>query len=351
MTLDELVYDFSQFQFKRYKAEQVFKWLYSDIRSFNEMTNLSKDFRSFLDKNYEIVESNVVNRLVSSDGTIKFVLKFSDNSVVESVLMKYKYGNSICISTQVGCKMGCKICANSLSSFFRNLDSSEMYAQISEISKNEGLKISNITLMGIGEPFDNYDNVIKFIKIITSNKGKSLGARKISVSTCGIPEKIKKFADEKLGVTMSVSLHAANDSLRNEILPVNRKFGLAKLIDACRYYNFKTNKRISFEYIMLDKINDSRQDAFMISELLKGLVAHVNLIPMNKIFVRNFSCHRYIEKIKSGICFSELKSSPSEKIHNFAATLLSLGIKVTIRRTLGLDINASCGQLRAVYSL
>lgn len=329
MNLNELIEDFLSFGLKKYKAEQTFKWISRGVYSFNEMTDLSKDLREFLNSKYEILSSKIVRREVSSDGTIKFAIMFNDGSIVESVLMKYKFGNSICVSTQVGCKMRCKFCANSDLSFSRNLLPSEIIMQIQEVSKSENINISNVTLMGIGEPFDNYDNVVKFLHIVTCQKGMSIGARRISISTCGLVDKIKKFADEKLGVTLSISLHAMKNDLRNYIMPVNRIYDLDKLHDACKYYNSKTNKRISFEYIMLKNMNDSKQDADLLAKFLKNLIFHVNLIPANNVGS------------------SELMSCPIEKVYVFASWLISSGINVTVRRTLGSDINASCGQLRA----
>ena len=328
MTLEELIDDFSRIGLKKYKAEQTFKWLSRGANSFNEMTDLSKEHRDLLDSNYEILTAKIVKKQISNDGTVKFAISFEDGSIVESVLMRYKFGNSVCVSTQVGCKMRCKFCANSNLSFFRNLSPSEIILQIQTISKSENIPISNVTLMGIGEPFDNYDNVMKFLHIAISQKGMNIGARRISISTCGIVDKIKKFADENLGVTLSVSLHAVKNSLRSSIMPINRSYDLEKLHDACKYYNQKTNKRISFEYIMLYGVNDSKKDAELLSEFLKGLIFHVNLIPGNNVG-------------------NDLMGTPLEKVHIFASWLIKFGVNVTVRRTLGSDISASCGQLRA----
>ena len=329
ITLDELIKEFLSLGIKKYKAEQVFKWLSKYVTSFEEMSDLSKDLRDFLDSRYEILSASVLKREISKDGTIKFAIMFDDGSVVESVLMKYKFGNSICVSTQVGCKMRCEFCANSNLSFYRNLSVSEIILQVQIVSNYEKVNISNITLMGIGEPFDNYDNVIKFINIATCQKGMNIGARRISVSTCGIVDKIRKFADEKLGVTLSVSLHSVKDDLRSKIMPINRFHNLESLHDACKYYNLKTNKRISFEYIMLKNINDSKDDAKLLAKFLKDLIFHVNLIPANNVGSGN------------------LAPCSIEKVHIFANWLINYGINVTVRRTLGSDISASCGQLRS----
>ena len=329
MTLDEIIKDFESFGLKKYKAEQVFRWISKNIKSFDEMSDLSKDLRLFLSDKYEIIDIKLIKKVTSTDGTVKFAFSFQDGAIVESVLMKYKFGYSVCVSTQVGCKMHCKFCANSISIFSRNLSTSEIISQVQEISSIENVNISNITLMGVGEPFDNYDNVIKFIKIASSQKGMNFGMRRISVSTCGICDKIIKFADERISATLSVSLHSVDNHVRSNIMPINRAFNLNKLKEACKYYNDISNKRISFEYIMIKGINDSKQDAKNLSSFLKGLISHVNLIPANNI------------------SYNGLSSTSIEKIHIFANWLMSFGVNVTIRRTLGSDINASCGQLRS----
>lgn len=328
-SLEELIVDFEKMGLKKYKAEQTFKWLSKNVKSFDEMSDLSKELRSILSEKYKIVCVEIVKKVVSNDGTVKFALKLEDGSIIESVLMKYKFGYSICVSTQVGCRMRCKFCANSSLSFSRNLFPSEILSQVQEVSSYENITISNITLMGVGEPFDNYDNVIKFIKIASSQKGMNVGMRRISVSTCGLSNRIIDFANEKLSVTLSVSLHSVNNNIRNEIMPINRAYNLEELKKACKYYNKISNKRISFEYIMLNNINDSKKDAECLARFLKGLISHVNLIPANNIKDSN------------------LKAPSNEKIHIFARHLMSFGVNVTVRRTLGNDINASCGQLRA----
>lgn len=329
MTLEEITVDFLSLGLKKYRAEQVFKWVSKGIKSFESMTDIPKDLQILLDSNYKIISAKITNREVSKDGTVKFAIMFEDGAIVESVLMRYKFGNSVCVSTQVGCKMRCKFCANSEFSFSRDLLPSEIIEQITMISERESVNVSNVTLMGIGEPFDNYENVMKFIKIATFQKGMNIGARRISVSTCGLVDKIFRFADENLGVTLSVSLHSVTDEVRSAVMPINKIYNLEKLHNACEYYNKKTNRRISFEYIMLKGINDSKDDAKRLANFMKGLIFHVNLIPANSMN------------------FGELVSPSLERVHLFAKWLINLGVNVTVRRTLGSDISASCGQLRS----
>lgn len=331
MTLEELIDDFASMGLKKYKSEQTFKWISKNVKSFDDMSDLSKDLRLILKQKYKIISAKILKRLESKDGTKKFIFELEDGAVIESVLMKYKFGYSVCASTQVGCKMRCKFCANSNLTFSRNLSASEILSQVQEISSTEGVTVSNITLMGVGEPFDNYENVIKFIKIATSQKGMSIGMRRISVSTCGLCDEIIRFADEKISATLSVSLHSVDDKVRSCIMPINKAFGVEELKKACRYYNEVSNKRISFEYIMLEGINDSKKDAKNLSIFLKDLISHVNLIPANNV--------RY----------NGLSATSIERVHIFANWLMSFGVNVTVRRTLGPDIDASCGQLRAKF--
>ncbi|MDR1240616.1 MAG: 23S rRNA (adenine(2503)-C(2))-methyltransferase RlmN [Oscillospiraceae bacterium] len=333
MMPEELEKEFELVGLKRYRVFQVISWLASGSLSFDEMTDLPKELRVYLKQNYKIINSKIAKKHVSPDGTTKFLLELPDGNCVESVLMKYKYGCAICVSTQVGCRMGCRFCASSTGRFCRNLEVSEIISQIEVVQKSENIKVSNITLMGIGEPMDNYENVVKFLKIASLPKGMNIGARRVSISTCGIAEKIKEFADERLGTTLSVSLHAADDCSRDYLMPINRKYNLDCLMKFCRYYILKTSRRISFEYMLLDGVNDSKRDALKISDLLRGMIAHVNLIPANNLEIDSFKKH--------------IKPSSAEKIEKFAKTLLKLGLRTTVRRTLGADIGASCGQLRA----
>ncbi|MDR2074371.1 MAG: 23S rRNA (adenine(2503)-C(2))-methyltransferase RlmN [Oscillospiraceae bacterium] len=327
MLLNEIEDKFVDLGLKKYKALQVFRWLAAGAESFSEMSDIAKETRAMLESQYIILKAEPVEQHKSADGTFKYLLRFSDGNCVESVLMKYKYGFALCISTQVGCRMRCRFCANSKGTFVRNLTPSEMLSQVQSVQKILGIRVSNITLMGIGEPFDNYQNVLKFLKIVCSDKGFAIGMRHVSVSTCGLPEKIRLFAKERLGVTLSVSLHAVEDEIRNKIMPINNKIGLDKLIDSCKYYTSRTGRRVSFEYAMVDGVNDSERDSERLARLMRGIISHVNLIPINN----------------TG---SEFRPSSKEKIERFAKILLSSGVKVTVRRVLGADINASCGQLR-----
>lgn len=328
--LDELKREFGNFGQPSYKAEQVYKWLHNKgASSFFEMTDISKKGQLFLDENYDIMSATVEKKLMSEqDNTVKYLFKFSDNSLIESVLMEYNHGYCICVSTQAGCKMGCRFCATGKEIFLRNLKASEMLVQIHQVQKDLGIRISNVVLMGMGEPLDNYDNVVRFLKLVTSKEGLNIGMRHISVSTCGITDKIYKLADLKLQITLALSLHAPNDEIRNKIMPISRKYKLQELIESCKYYSEKSNRRICFEYVMIKDLNDSESCAYQLAELLKGTLCYVNLIPLNAIQEFNY------------------KKSTMENIKKFAGILKSKGITCTIRRTLGSDINASCGQLR-----
>ena len=329
MYLSELKKDFSNNDQPLYKALQVYRWLSKGIETFNQMTDISKDMRKFLESKYYISVADIENKLVSKyDDTVKYLFRFNDNALVESVIMKYKHGYSICISTQVGCKMNCDFCATGKSGFFRNLKASEMLSQIQSAQKDLNIRISNIVLMGMGEPLDNYDNVIRFLKLVSSDEGMNIGMRHISLSTCGLVDKIYDLADLKLQLTLSVSIHAPNDYIRNKIMPINKVYNINVLLEACRYYSDKTNRRISFEYAMINNFNDSENCAKELAKRLSGIICHVNLIPVNSVNESNY------------------KKSNSSKLNNFVKILKISGITATIRRTLGSDINASCGQLR-----
>ncbi|MBQ5562481.1 MAG: 23S rRNA (adenine(2503)-C(2))-methyltransferase RlmN [Clostridia bacterium] len=325
----ELKEKFAEMGEPAYRASQVYKWLHSGVKSFDEMTNISKKLRESLMEKYYISNAAIEKKLVSSyDDTRKYLFSFSDGEMVESVLMKYHHGYTSCISTQVGCKMGCTFCATGQSGFSRNLTASEMLSQIQAEQEDNDIRISNIVLMGMGEPLDNFDNVIRFLKLVSSENGMNIGMRHISLSTCGIVPRIYELADMKLQLTLSVSLHAPNDQIRSRTMPVNRKYNISELLKACKYYSDTTSRRISFEYAMIDGVNDSEACAAELAKRLKGILSHVNLIPVNTV---------------SGTGYEKSKK---ESIRKFIAVLEKSGITATVRRTLGSDINASCGQLR-----
>lgn len=331
MTIDEIVSDFLNISEKKYRAKQVYEWIVKGASSFDEMTNLSKPFREKLNLIYEIPRVLIETKRVSSDGTIKYLFKMPFGGYIESVIMKYKHGNTICISTQVGCKMGCAFCKTGELGFKRNLLPSEMIGQIQEAEKDLNAKISNIVLMGMGEPLDNYENVVKFLKMISSEDHLNIGMRHISLSTCGIVDKIYKLAEENMQLTLSISLHASNDETRKKIMKIANRWSISELVEACKYYIKKTGRRISFEYIMIDGVNDKPADAEKLVKLLKGVLCHVNLIPLN------------------GENNANLKRSSKNCIYRFKNMLEAENISATIRRTLGEDIEGACGQLRAMH--
>ena len=328
-TLNELKEELKNMGEKPFRAEQVFKWLFSDrVETFEEMTNLSIDLRNKLSEKYRIGKFNIVRKLESIDGTKKYLFDILDGNAIETVLMSYHHGYTICVSSQVGCKMGCKFCASSKIPFIRNLTSGEIIEQILAVERDAKIKISNIVFMGIGEPLDNYDNVLNSISIINNPKGLNIGARHISISTSGIVPKIYELAQQDLQCTLSISLHATTNEKRNTMMPINKKYPIEELIKACKDYINKTNKRISFEYALAKQNNDNLEDAKRLVGLLKGLLCHVNLIPINQI--------------ENGI----YKKSTNENIIKFRDYLNEKGIVATIRRELGSDIEAACGQLR-----
>ena len=315
-----------------FRTKQVFTWLHKGCRSFDEMTNLSKNLRQKLDDAFYITVPQVVRKQESQkDGTIKYLWRLRDGNCVESVLMRYRHGNSICISSEVGCAMGCAFCASTKGGLVRRLTPSEMVDQVLFSSLDSGLEISNIVLMGIGEPLDNYDTVLRFLELINSPDGMNIGMRHISLSTCGLVDRIYQLADAKLQLTLSVSLHAPLDEIRSKLMPVNRKYNVEKLLEACKVYFEKTGRRISFEYAMIRDVNDSVETARILAGKLSGIAAHVNLIPLNNI-----------EE-------SPLKPSTRKAVAEFQQELERHGIPATVRRTLGGDIDASCGQLRRKY--
>lgn len=314
---------------KSYRAEQVFKWLYVEkVNTFEEMTNISLELRKKLKENFELTMYKIKTKQSSKDGTKKYLLELKDGNAVETVLMEYKYGKTICVSTQVGCKMGCKFCASTGLPFVRSLTSAEIVEQILIIEKDENIRISNIVFMGIGEPFDNYENVINAIRILNNQKGLSIGARHISISTSGLVPYIYKLADENIQCSLSISLHCTDNKKRSELMPINRKYNIEELLKACKYYIEKTNRRISFEYALISGENDTTKDADGLIKLLKGILCYVNLIPVNKIENEPF------------------KKTNDKNILKFRDYLNENGINATVRRELGSDIDAACGQLR-----
>ena len=312
-----------------FRAKQVYTWLHKGVRSYEEMSNLPKSLRDALSQQFPICAPEVVRKQESQkDGTIKYLWRLSDGNCVETVLMRYHYGNTVCISTEVGCRMGCAFCASTLGGLVRKLEPFEMLDQVLFTQVDSGQPISHIVLMGIGEPLDNFDNVMRFLELVNSADGMNISMRHISLSTCGLVPKIDELAKYKLQLTLSVSLHAPNDEIRNTIMPVNKAYPVEELLAACRRYYDATSRRISFEYAMIDGVNDSEENAKELIRRLKGLPAHFNLIPLN-----------HVEE-------SPLKPSSRNAVAKFQKTLENSGIPATVRRTLGGDIDASCGQLR-----
>ncbi len=328
-TLEELKQELISLGEKPYRAEQIFTWLYKEkVKSIDDMTNLSLELREKLKQNYTMCNYEILKKQESNDGTIKYLFDVLDGNAIETVLMQYHHGKTICVSSQIGCKMGCKFCASTGIAFVRSLTSGEIVEQLIAVEQDIGDTISNIVFMGIGEPFDNYENVMHAIKILNHPKGLNIGARHISVSTSGVVPRIYDFANEPFQCTLSISLHATNNEKRSQMMPVNNAYPIEELIKACKHYIAKTNKRISFEYALAKDNNDNLEDAKALVYLLKGMICHVNLIPINKIENGKF-----------------VKSS-NKNIIKFRDYLNDHGIVATIRRELGSDIDAACGQLR-----
>ena len=314
---------------KKYRAAQLFKWLHSGVTSYDEMTDISKVFREKLKEISYVSTLEIEQKLISKlDGTVKYLFRLPDGNSIESVVMRYKHGLTICISSQVGCRMGCRFCASTIGGLYRSLTAGEILNQLLFVEKDLGERISNIVLMGIGEPLDNYDNVITFLHNVNNEKGRNIGYRHITLSTCGIVPQIYRLADEKLPITLTISLHAPNDRIRNTIMPISYKYSIDELIRACKYYTEKTGRRLSFEYSLISGVNDSAENARELARLVRPLGAHVNLIPVNKVEERSY------------------RHGSRDDINAFCAQLTEKGINATIRRELGSDISASCGQLR-----
>ena len=332
MTLAELQDAFAALGEPKFRAKQVFAWLHRGAVSFEAMTNLSKHLRETLDSLYFINKPTVARKQISRlDGTIKYLWRLRDGNCVESVVMQYHHGNTVCISSEVGCPMGCKFCASTIGGLVRRLEPSELLDQVLFSQLDSGLPISNVVLMGIGEPLDNFDNVMRFLELVNSPDGMNIGMRHISLSTCGLVDKIEQLAERDLQLTLSVSLHSPDDESRSKIMPVNRRWPVDTLLSACRDYFAKTGRRISFEYTMIDGVSDSPEQAQLLAKKLAGMGAHVNMIPLNNV-------------TESG-----LHTSSRQAIRRFQTILEEHGVTATLHRTLGSDIDASCGQLRRKY--
>lgn len=330
MTLEELTAEFDGLKIPKFRAKQVYEWLHKHLAAdYDEMTNLPKALRNELNEKFPIYGCKIAKKQVSQlDKTVKYLFALHDGDFVESVVMKYKYGYTICVSSQVGCKMGCAFCASTLGGFKRCLLPGEILSQLYCAQRDIGERISHIVLMGMGEPLDNFDNVMRFIGLITDEKGLNISMRNISLSTCGVVPKIKELLDRRLQLTLSISLHAPNDELRSKIMPINRSYHVDELISVCRKYAAETSRRISFEYAMLSGVNDSDECAYELASKLKGMLCHVNLIPVNEV------------------AESPFKPSSPQQVEKFVEILSKKGINATVRRKLGSDIDASCGQLR-----
>ncbi|MEG1870653.1 MAG: 23S rRNA (adenine(2503)-C(2))-methyltransferase RlmN [Peptostreptococcaceae bacterium] len=331
-TLEELQAWMKENGESAFRAKQVFSWIYNEVWNFDDMKNIPNNVKGKLNQNFYIGMPEVEKVYESSlDGTKKMLLKFSDGNLIESVIMQYKHGNSICISTQVGCRMGCKFCASTIGGRVRDLTCGEILSQVIMGKKICGDRISNIVLMGSGEPLDNFENVMKFLQLVNADYGLNIGQRHITLSTCGIVPRIIELADKEISITLAISLHAFSDEKRKEIMPIANKYSISEILDSCRYYIDKTGRRITFEYSLVDGINDSKEDAKSLGKILKGMLCHVNLIPVNEIKENT------------------LKRPSKKVIEDFESTLKSNGIEVTVRREMGADINAACGQLRKSY--
>ncbi len=329
MLPDEIAAALAELGEPKYRAKQIFQWLARGVESFDEMTDVSKKLRETLKREFFITKLKMLRKQVSSiDGTIKYLWELPDGNAVETVVMQYRHGNTICISSQVGCRQGCAFCASTIGGLIRGLESSEMLDEVLYSERESGLKISNIVLMGIGEPLDNFDNVIRFLRLVNHPDGENIGMRHISLSTCGLTERFDDLADLNLQLTLSVSLHAPDDETRSRIMPANRGRGVEQLISACSRYYEKTGRRISFEYAMIDGVNDTPYHAKLLAQHAKRVCAHVNLIPLNHVEERQFA------------------PSTPEHMKAFIRVLEEAGVNVTVRRRLGSDVDASCGQLR-----
>ena len=328
--LEELMISLGQ---KKYRATQIFKWIYErGVTNFDEMSDISLSFREVLKNEFTLSIPTIYKKQVSSDGTIKLLLCLDDDSKIETVLMRYNYGLVACVTSQVGCNMGCAFCASGLFKKQRNLEVHELVGQIlvlNNLLKEENRKITHVVVMGTGEPFDNYDNVMKFIRILNNPHGFAIGARHLTVSTCGLVEKIREYANEGIQINLAISLHAPSDKIRNKIMPISLKYPLDQLMDAVKYYEATAKRRVTFEYILLEDINDSIENAKELAKLIKGTTSYVNLIPYNPVGELKY------------------KRTSGNRVHRFMDALIKEGVNVTVRKEFGTDIDAACGQLRA----
>lgn len=331
-TLDEMTSWMKENGESSFRAKQVIGWIYKDVTSFDEMKNIPKQLQQKLENSFYIGLPKVIEKYESNiDGTQKLLLGFKDGNMIESVVMRYNHGNSICISTQVGCRMGCKFCASTIDGRVRDLTAGEILSQVIIARRELGERISNIVLMGSGEPLDNYENVVKFLELVNADYGLNIGQRHITLSTCGIVPKIYDLADKGYSITLAISLHAFSDEKRKEIMPIANKYSIKEILDACQYFIQKTGRRITFEYSLVAGVNEGKEDAKALANILKGMLCHVNLIPVNEIKENT------------------LKKPSKRAILEFEEILKKQGIEVTIRREMGSDINAACGQLRRQY--
>lgn len=332
MNLGEIEQIISSLSLPKFRAKQIFGWLQKGVENFDEMKNVPHSVTEKLKENYYISYAKIEKKFSSQlDETVKYLFSLYDGELIESVVMKYKHGYSICVSSQVGCNMGCKFCASTIGGKLRNLTAGEILSQIFSAQNDLGVRISNVVLMGMGEPLDNFDEVMKFLELVGLEGGLNIGMRHISLSTCGVVDKIYELMDKDLQITLSISLHAPNDELRNTIMPINKKYNVKTLINACKEYTKKTNRRISFEYALIKDFNDSLECAQLLKDLLGGMIAHINLIPANPVHKNKF------------------EKPDKTSVYKFCELLNSKGLNATVRRTLGADIDASCGQLRAKH--
>ena len=333
LTFEELQQEILNMGEPKFRARQLFQWFARGVTNTAEMTDISAKTKEKIEANYGIANVNILERFDSKlDETKKYLMELDDGNIIETVAMFYKHGITVCISTQVGCNMGCKFCASTLGGRVRNLTAGEILGQVATVQRDLGERISNIVLMGIGEPLDNYENVVKFLKNVNNEQGMCIGYRHISLSTCGLVDKINMLAEENIPITLSVSLHAPDDETRDKIMPVNKKYKVADLLTACREYQSVTGRRISFEYILIDNLNDTKEHAQRLVKVTRGMLSHINLIPANFVKESAFS-----------------KSSP-KRVEEFKHELEKAGVVATVRRELGSDISASCGQLRRKHS-